>query len=471
MIRIYCDKNIYSFLKEEKRNFNPQLKELMEDLKDIFIFTYSHAHHQDLSNSDASFWKEDLDLLEKYVKNHYFDYDGIKRKTNCLLAKPTESFYDTDFTVAKNFHSPTTNIMDSLFPTIEGEEDDEFSKITKNLLDNLFNIPIPNFQKSDLDEKEKQLSEKYLPEDENLTVGSMLEHFFKFGNKLLTDRHEVIELKKMMEEYVNSDKYSFEKWKDQFDEKFKENFGGNSFTDIMKKTFESVNHYNDYDKFILFFNSLELHNVTKDKPLRKSQSLGSINTDANHAWYASYSDILVTDDKGLATKAYLTFKFFKIQTKIYDVKEFLNNRNLFLQQEENDIKSFFETLDYELKNSLILSNNDDNATDHSIILKNHHKFFNYFNRISYSQNSIKLYCQRYYNSNFIMYKEAEILTNKLINLFGVDFENKGYYDLEKDDPNDDIIRVWNFKNTEIVLGTAYNNGGECYCLDIIIIPT
>lgn len=49
-------------------------------------------------------------------------------------------------------------------------------------------------------------------------------------------------------------------------------------------------------------------------------------------------------------------------------------------------------------------------------------------------------------------------TYKLIKLFGVDFENKGFYDLEKDDSNDDIIRVWNFKDIEIVFETAYNNG-------------
>lgn len=322
MLRIYCDKNIYSSIKGGKRNFNPELKELMDELKEILIFTYSHAHHQDLSNSDSSFWEEDLLLLEHYVKDHYFDYDAIKKKTNCLLAKPTESFYDTDFSIAKNFLNPDNNLMDSLFPTIEGEDDDEFSEIAKNLFQNLLNIPILNLHQNELAGKEKELSEKYLPSNENLTIGSMMEHFFKFGNNLLTDRQEVIGLKKMMEEYVSSDKYSFEKWKDQFDEKFKENFGGQSFTDLMKQTFEAVKDYNEYDKFVLFFNSLELHNVTKDKPLRKSQALESIHTDANHAWYASFSDVLVTDDKGLATKAYITYKFFEIRTKFSQPKSF-----------------------------------------------------------------------------------------------------------------------------------------------------
>lgn len=466
MLRIYCDKNIYSSIKEGKRNFNLPLKELMDEIKDILIFTYSHAHHQDLSNSDSSFWQEDLLLLEHYVKDHYFDYDAIKKKTNCLLAKPTESFYDTDFSISKNFLNPDNNLMDSLFPTIEGEAEDEFSKIAKNLFQNLLNIPLPNLNPPDLTGKEKELSERYLPSNENLTVGAMMEHFFKFGNNLLTDRQEVIGLKKMMEEYVSSDKYSFEKWKDQFDEKFKENFGGQSFTDLMKRTFEAVKDYNDYDKFVLFFNSLELHNVTKDKPLRKSQALESIHTDANHAWYASFSDVLVTDDKGLATKAYITYKFFEIQTRIFTTEEFLNNRTIFLQQEENDVNSFFKTLDYEVKNSLVLRNNTNFNIENDIILKNHHKFFNYFNRISTNKDSLKLYCQRQINSNFIMFREGELLTNKLITLFGIDNENKSYYNFEKENKENDVIRRWTFESTEITFGKAHNNGGNCYCLDI-----
>lgn len=123
---------------------------------------------------------------------------------------------------------------------------------------------------------------------------------------------------------------------------------------------------------------------------------------------------MVTDDKGLAAKAYITYKFFEIQTKIFTTEEFLNNRTIFLQQEENDLKTFFKTLDYELKNSLVLRNNTNSSIENDMILKNHHKFFNYFNRISNSKGSLKLYCQRHLNANFIMFREAKLLTDKLV---------------------------------------------------------
>ncbi|MCW2462410.1 hypothetical protein HNP45_000467 [Elizabethkingia anophelis] len=468
MIRIYCDKNIYSSIKEGKRNFNSALKSLMDELKDIVLFTYSRAHHEDLSNSDKSFWEEDLQLLEHYVKDHYFNYDGIKKRTDCLLAMPTKSFYDIDFNILKDFFNTENNLLDTLFPKSEEEEDESVKKI-KDIMQNLLDMPIPNFNLTEVTDRERERAEKYMPNDGNLTVGGMMEHFFKLGNRLLMDKKEVIELKKMMEEYVNSDKYSFEKWKDQFDIKFKENFGENSFTEMMSKVFENGNNYDDYDKFILFFNSLELYNVTRDKPLRKTQSLGSINTDANHAWYASFSDFLITDDKGLAVKAYIVYKFFKINTKIYNVEEFLNNRTIFLQQEEKKSKVFFEILKYELKNSLVLRDSVDNALNHFSILKNHHKFFNYFNRMASNQNSIKLYCQRHKNANFNMFREEELLVNKLIKLFGIDSDNKGYYSFDNEERGLDIIRKWNFEDSELIFGTAINNGGNCYCLDFSLI--
>lgn len=45
----------------------------------------------------------------------------------------------------------------------------------------------------------------------------------------------------------------------------------------MKQVFNNVEHYNDYDKFGIFYNSLELYNVMKDKQLRGILNLDSIN--------------------------------------------------------------------------------------------------------------------------------------------------------------------------------------------------
>ncbi len=470
MLRVYCDTNIYSLIKENNKSFNSDLRELMDELKDILIFTYSHAHHLDLSNSLQEYWQKDLEFLETYVKDHYFNYNPLNKDTECLLAKPTESFYDTDFTVYKNYLNPDFNITESLLNEYDIDEDDEIIKTHNEIFKNLLNLSIPNLfiKNENTEDSQKSLVERFLPSQENLTIGNLTSHFFNHGQRLFSDKEEFKSLKKMISDYADTDKYSFEKWKDQYDKKFKENFQGKSFTEIMQQLFDSVPNDNEYDKFILFFSCLEGYNITKDKPLRKSQGYYSIHTDANHAWYASFSDFLVSDDKGLRAKAYITYKFFNIETEILDVDDFLKYKTNFLQQEEISWQAFVEKLLHESENSLIIEKNSINQDQVFVTMKNGHHFFNYFNRILQGTNFVILYCQRSLNSNFIMYKEGQLLTNKLINLLGNDSNDMHYYDFEKDSNKNKIMRHWLTEELEIIFGYAQNNGGICYCLELLL---
>lgn len=466
MLRIYCDKNIFANIKESKSNFNSQLKSLMDELKDKMIFTYSEAHHSDLANSDQKYWDEDLELMSQYVKDHYFEYDVQKKNTECFLAEPKSSFYNIDFDARKNTIQSVTDLFDEVLEPMEDESPEMI--IARNLLNNLLNLPMPNLIPETADPKQKEYLKKFLPDSENLTMRGMMNHMLTAGTKLLNDRTEVIEMKKMVKEYVSSEKYSFEIWKDKFDEKFKESFGDKSFTEMMETVFANNTAYNEYEKFGLFFNSLELYNVTKDKPLRKTQNLQSITTDANHAWYASFSDFLVTDDKGMLAKTYITYKYFGIKTEILDTKSFVSRKSLFLQQEEKETNQFFDSLNYEIRNSLILRSSKDQSLQQTVVIKNQHKFFNYFNRISVKNGYVILYCQRHKNANFVMYRELELLVNKTVALFGNDADGKGYYDFDAEDSSADILRHWLFSKFELTLGSAENNGGVCLSLTLTI---
>lgn len=456
MLRIYCDKNIYSSIKPGKNNFNSELKSLMDELKDIVIFTYSSAHHWDLSNSESKYWDEDLLLMENYVNDNYFNYEPIKKMTECLLAKPIESFYDIDFDKAKNIQS-LDEIKESLYQQSENDYNDFF----KSFFDTLMNLPLPDFDLSGNTDKENEKIRKYLPENKNLTIGKLLDHQLKLGAKLLNDSEEIKQMKKMMEEYVSSENYSFEKWRDDYDKKFGEFLEGTRFTEMMEKIFENVRNYNDYDKFKLFFGSLDVFNITKDKPLRKTQALSSTLTDADHAWFASFSDFLITADKGLAAKAYITYKYFDIQTKIFDITEFLNYKNIFFNQEELRIEAFIKTLNYELKNGLIVNQSDDN----SCVIQTNHVFFNYFNMIVTNRNSETFYCRRNGNANFTMFNEIELLSKKIVQLFGIDNENKGVYNHKTESLNK-IIRQWDYENARILFFQE-NSRINSLCLRIL----
>ena len=139
MIRIYCDKNIFSNIKDGKRNFNNALKILMDELRGKILFTYSDAHHTDLSNSNPDYWQEDLELMEYYVGDNYFVYNALEKKTELLLGKPTQTFQDIDFNVMRQVqHDPL-----SLFDSISDEHDEfGFIRIAKSFLDQIMDLPL-----------------------------------------------------------------------------------------------------------------------------------------------------------------------------------------------------------------------------------------------------------------------------------------------------------------------------------------
>ncbi|PKR31778.1 hypothetical protein [Elizabethkingia anophelis] len=68
-----------------------------------------------------------------------------------------------------------------------------------------------------------------------------------------------------------------------------------------------------------------------------------------------------------------------------------------------------------------------------------------------------------------MFREEELLVNKLIKLFGIDSDNKGYYNFDNKEKGVDIIRKWSFEDTELIFETVINNGGNCYCMDFSLI--
>lgn len=453
MLRIYCDKNIYSSIKPGKNNFIPQLKQLMDGLQGKMVFTYSTAHHDDLANSDKSYWDEDLVLMEKYVEDNYFYYNPITKNTEIYLARPRESFYDMDHVKETDIEQIVENLFDDL--------DEPFSNLFKSLMNNILNLKLPDIGETLKTEKDRELFKKYeqsFPEKNRNT----LKDFFQWGSKLLTEKEEVKKLKKMMEEYSSSDNYSFERWADNYDEKFSEVFNGETFTGMMENIFNAVDGYNDYDKFKLFFGSLDTFNITKDKPLRKTQALSSNLTDADHAWYASFSDFLVTNDKGLAMKAHIAYNYFNIKTKILTIKEFLAERMNFQQQEEKSIERFQDALIYELENGLIFK-----KIEGFEVLQCHSPIFNYFNRILYKENSIVLFCERINNSGQIMLKEIKVLIDKLFELFGFDEKTRGRYTIKKAEVNE-TCRVWKLDGLTIHFYTNYDKYIKSCCLEIWI---
>lgn len=468
MLRIYCDTNIYSLIKESHPNFNFKLKETMDSLKEILLFTYSFAHLEDKSRTKKEhihLLEEDFNLLKNYVQDNYFLYDETDKNTHFYLAEPNDAFRGFNF---ENYNNILTKGFN--YEYFFGElNDDEFGENFSKTIKSLFDIPVinPRNEIVNNDFASNEYLDKIFPKEELTTYEELLNKMMSFSKDFLNEKSEMKKLKGLVADYVNRDEYSFEKWKDDFDKKFSDTTMNVTFSEMMEKSFNINNNYSDYDKFLLYYSCLELYNITKETSSGKSKSFNfkSLQNDAKHAWYASFSDYLVTDDKGLQAKAYISYKYFKINTKILTLEEFQNSKELFLNQEENYYKDFTDTLIFENKNSLIIKGNSLN--DFSSIVKTNHIFFNYFNRIKRSENMLTLYCERGEGKNNLMYREVQIIIKKIIKLFGIDFKNKGYYDIEKE-KDLDVYRIWKIGDITIKLWNARISSGTTLCLDLIV---
>ena len=464
MATVYCDTNIYSILfNKEHKFYSENLKNTFDDFKDVLTFIFSDAHLTDLNNSSEDYRNRQLTFMEKYVKDNYFTYLTNEKYSKYYLATPLEAYNGRDFKSYNDFFNTPFDI-NNLFKEFEGEE--MYERLIKTIFDNIFNqphqnlIPIPE----NADEKSLKFFDKVIPKGENLSFGDFINHTMNYGIELLTNSKEVSELRNYVSSYINRDDYSFDNWGQEFDEKLKETSFQQSFTEIFEKTDEINNKdKNFYDSFILYYNLLELLNITKEKSGGKTKkfNLNSLTADANHAYYASDSDYLITDDKGLQVKAFLTYKFFKIPTKIYSLNDFLNLKTIIINQEEKDITKFFESIVFEMKNSLVLIEQFDLKTNSNVrTFKPNYHFFNFFDRFQVATNKDYNKIVLYRKRTGFLYRELETLVNKLINLFGNDQENKGYFDFNNEKKiEDDVIRGWNIGKAEILLAKSNKSIG------------
>jgi hypothetical protein len=481
MHRVYCDSNVYRILKTSHPSFNLDLLKTFSDLNDILLFIYSDAHLDDLKqSSDKAKTDEDLLLIGDYCKDNYFSYGhiGKENQLEIYLATPIDAFYSRDYEAAEKAIAGGFSI-DSLFQDFD---DDPQMQSIQSLLKSYFDLPISLFgseiDMSVFDEKTKSLFDKMLPGyNSNMSLGDFMNSFMPYGAKLLTDQKEFTELRKFSSEYIDSNEFSYKNWGLGFNEKLKESAFGKTFLELIDSSLIEAHKKDPLYKFTYTYGLLETYGIVQERTSKnklKKFTYDSLNRDASHAFYASYCDYLVTDDKGLQIKAHILYHLFGIKTEILSTQDFINRRSLWLANEET-YTSLAKSFEHDSNHSFQVLDHTSIGTGRNLKeFKTTHPYFNYFNRfqiITDEDGVYAFFCRRDSDTNFFLYREIELLTAKLLKTFGIDDSSKGPFSMaEKAHLKDDVpIRAWHIGQLELELLCSHISSGNYLVLTLRIV--
>ena len=438
------------------------------------LFSFSDAHLDDLKDSPRHYVEADLLLMGKYVNDNYFMHDLIReKKTIPYLATPIVAFNDKDYEaydqVLKNPFD-----LDNLFKELD---DTPYTEVIKGALKSVYEMPLPHIDiddKSDL--KAKEFTDKVIPSyNENMNISDLMTDIWPYSKSLLENENELSGLRRFIASYLDKEDISFELWGLEFNERFKNSPFGKTFIEMVEGVLTENEKNNFYQKFNRVYCFLEIFNITQERSGKKLKKfdLESLYIDAHHAWYASFNDFLVSDDKGLQVKAAIMYSLFNIPTKILSSTNFVNMKSILIDQEET-YEKFKASFIYDIKHSMQLYNRVDPLKGEEInTFKTSHPYFNYFNRyqIIKSKEDTPLYvfyCERESHGDFFMYREIELIVNKLTVMLGLDSAGKGVYDFEEIHRYQvgDYIRQWNIGNLRFSLLTSSVSWGTPLCLSI-----
>lgn len=465
MIRYYLDSQIFRYIKKSSPTFNQELYDTIESLKDKVVFLYSEAHLEDLAVSREEYRQIDLLHMEEYVDKNFISRDYVYNKTEFHRVTPVNAYEWKDYSTSVRLENPFESIKETF-------EDDLFGGVFNNLMDSLFNIEIPvgYYQNSGNKEGVDFMTSLGITQP----VVKLKDLMGMFLQKF-SDKREFVGVRKVFYKYLKNDEYSYENFGMDFDELMKNSIMGKSFFELSEQQLAGNKKDSFFDLFKNHFINLEFFGVTTERRKKdlKEFTFNNLNVDSSHAYYATFSDYFITNDNGLRLKAMILYKYFNIPTRVLTVKEFITHRFTVQNNESISLKDFFTSLRYDFKNSILLNSEYDFELEAQVnTFSVLHNYFNYVNRLQtiYGKNinNVILYCKRQSSSNFMLFVELEILSRKMIALFGMDDEFKGVFTQKEVEgfDNNSYIRKWRIENSEVLLSSSKNDNGQNITIQI-----
>lgn len=403
MKRVYLDWGVVSNLKKPEY---ANIRDFLISHKSFLFFVYSSAHFEDAMRSEGDDrLLQDIQTLESLVDNHLLCYNQKEKTAHPYLATPSDYYHSHK---GQNLDSVTS--FSELVSSVNKDV-----PLVGGLLKAILDIPFPVSEEA----RSQKLFGMMLPDlPEIPSFGDVMDSGMVFVNKMLGNK----DFYKSYRSYIRESGFCLNpdsgKWKSNevvtnISAWMKELGFDKSFEDFVLMGLGNKDKVDGYQYFMAAYSILDLIGYKSDKLPKSTNAMNSVNTDAQHAYFAAFCDYFITQDSRLASKAQALYHGFNISTKVISPKEAIAELN---ENRNDDLVSFLR--------EQIQEDNVERREEGATVFKFTRRFLGIFTHcIAYEQDEdgvtlleFKLAFDNY--SRFIFYDEAGIMVDAVCEHLG-----------------------------------------------------
>lgn len=427
MKRIYIDTNTFSQMRSGTTEKFVELKTILEKNKNSYFYLFSRAHIDDLQNDKTDHRADSLNFIESFCSNYFLSYDHLYHKLNLYHATPSQ----VDADLQNNTEATDFTNLFSAFDDIESPE----IKAQVDILKAMFASPTFTFfaDENKLRPQDRTQLLKVVPE---INAPVSLNDFFIKSQELYKELND----KKSFKDFR---RYNLENlpFSNIHNIDLKTVNDALKTSPLKKDLNELIDQQNQSDKNATFNQQIShgfilLNFFGLDKEKNKKADFTALTNDSQHAFYAAYCDIIVTEDEGLRTKAKILYENYNIPTKVFSVEEFIDFHKRKSADQITCVADFLNSLNNQINPDNFSHQFDSTQFNRKTTYFNPtFAYFDYFNLIEFIDDvdtgrAIVLAPNR--DLSFF-WEELKLILNKIVACFGIDLLQKG--DLSDDDIN------------------------------------
>lgn len=331
MAHIYLDWNIFSLIKNPKAEPFISIANELERLKEETTIPYSSAHMSDLKKGYKpeepfiTYTNQDLLFISKVTKDNYWYYNTNAKEVFAEQRAPLETFesYKED-----NISAEEAIDFEKLF------EDMGMGHLGKAFQDYFKSIQVPMDLSKIPDDSalKKPLQNIFKTTGTTTSMWDLMKNFGKFTDVIHKDPTLYKELRNGFRNDLKLPT-DISNWKENTWERLDSHMSSTiikkSFTDIVSdsvKQNSSNKEWAFYDEFLQAYMNLDLVGFYPEK-LDKKNTYTNFSNDSQHAFFAAYCDIFVSNDENIRAKSKAIYDKYGITTEILSPEQFLTKLN------------------------------------------------------------------------------------------------------------------------------------------------